>query len=269
MRRLGRSLSQTALRRARLSRANQPEPPVLKSQLESVRSAIELGIYNHCDEQPIQNTDIFLLRMVLHNHTNANAIRILAPLVRPLQTNPAVWLLIVDAVLPEPGDDGCLDEALQRYRDLTMQEVFNTRERSLTEFQRLLDVISDSARQLVVKNLRRSPASALSVIDVSIIPTRTDTSRLVIDNTGGRIASLPIPDDVYFCQDKGCMGMAEYYQEESRTGMATKQKQTRELPQNLSQKPGNWKGVRQQVWLLLLGLFICPTSMLLAVVIVV
>ncbi|KAL4751922.1 O-methyltransferase-domain-containing protein [Aspergillus terricola var. indicus] len=139
----------------------------LKSQLESVRSAIELGIHNHCDEQPIQHADVYLLRMVLHNHTDANAIRILAPLVRPLRTNPAARLLIADTVLPEPGDVGCLDEALQRYRDLTMQQVFNTRERSLAEFQRLLDAVSDSAGQLVVENIRRSPGSALSVIEVS------------------------------------------------------------------------------------------------------
>jgi 6-hydroxytryprostatin B O-methyltransferase len=139
----------------------------LKSQVETIRTAIELGIYDHYSPQPVQHANVYLLRMVLHNHTDANAMRILAPLVLPLRTNPAARLLIVDTVLPEPAQVGCLDEALQQYRDLTMQQVFNTRKRSLVEFHRILDAASDSTGRLVVKNICRTPRSALSVMEIA------------------------------------------------------------------------------------------------------
>lgn len=105
--------------------------------------------------------------MVLHNHVDANAIRILTPLVQPLRSNPTARLLIIDTVIPEPGQVGVLDDALQRYRDLTMRQVFNTKERDLTEFQRILDATSDGAGRLAVQKVRKSPGSALSVIEVA------------------------------------------------------------------------------------------------------
>ncbi|KAJ5151389.1 uncharacterized protein N7482_010641 [Penicillium canariense] len=139
----------------------------IKSQPEPIRSAIEVASHDHYSSQPIQNANVYLLRMVLHNHSDANATRVLASLVQPLRANPAARLLIIDTVLPEPGQAGVMDDALQRYRDLTMQQVFNTKERDLAEFQQILDAAGDGAGGLVVQNVRRSPGSALSVIEVA------------------------------------------------------------------------------------------------------
>ncbi|KAJ6127770.1 hypothetical protein N7471_008987 [Penicillium samsonianum] len=139
----------------------------LKSQPGPIHSAIETTVYDHYSPQPIQNANVYLLRMVLHNHVDDNAIRILTPLVQPLRSNPTARLLIIDTVIPEPGQVGVLDDALQRYRDLTMRQVFNTKERDLTEFQRILDATSDGAGRLAVQKVRRSPGSALSVIEVA------------------------------------------------------------------------------------------------------
>lgn len=139
----------------------------LKLQPEPVRSAIDVSVHDHFNSQPVQNADVYLMRMVLHTYGDDTAIRILAPLVQPLRSNPDARLLIVDTVLPEPGQVGALDDALQRYRDLTMHQVFNTKERDLSEFQRLLDAVSDEQGQLVIQNIRRSPGSALSTIEIA------------------------------------------------------------------------------------------------------
>ena len=81
----------------------------------------------------------------------------------------------MDTVLPEPGSVGAVDEALMRYRDLTMMQVFNTKERELGEFRQLFDKASsavnvsanDGEGELVLKKLGRPVGSALSMMEVA------------------------------------------------------------------------------------------------------
>lgn len=87
----------------------------------------------------------------------------------------------MDTVLPDPGSVGAVDEALMRYRDLTMTQVFNTKERELGEFEELFEKASSTENgngngngngnerkgRLVLKKTRRAVGSALSMMEVA------------------------------------------------------------------------------------------------------
>ncbi|KMU79287.1 aflatoxin biosynthesis protein [Coccidioides immitis RMSCC 3703] len=122
---------------------------LLRSQPENVRKRITTAAHRALEPQTVTNADVYLLRMVLHNHTDDEASRILANLVPALKQNPSARILIVDTLLPEPGSIGIVDEGLARYRDMTMMEVFNTKERDRQEFEDILNKASDGEGKLV------------------------------------------------------------------------------------------------------------------------
>ena len=78
----------------------------------------------------------------------------------------------MDTVLPDPGTVGAVDEALMRYRDLTMIQVFNAKERELGEFEELFEKASSASNgkggegRLMLKKMRRDVGSALSMMEV-------------------------------------------------------------------------------------------------------
>lgn len=81
----------------------------------------------------------------------------------------------MDTVLPNPGSVGAVDEALMRYRDLTMMQVFNTKERELGEFEELFEKASSAGNgngnggegRLVLKKMGRAVGSALTMMEVA------------------------------------------------------------------------------------------------------
>lgn len=147
----------------------------LRAKPESIRSRIGLSAYNHnVSLQPVKDANVYMLRMILHNQTDADATRVLANMLPVLKANMAARLLIVDTVLPEPGSAGILDEALERYRDLTMKQNFNTTEREVNEWHSLLEKVGDGAGRLSICNIEKSPGSALSCIEVAYQPYDND-----------------------------------------------------------------------------------------------
>ena len=102
-------------------------PNLSNAQPPAIRNRIKIFPHNFFQPQPIRNVNVYLMRMVLHNHTDTEAVEILSSLVPALKSSPSARLLIMDTVLPDPGSVGVVDEALMRYRDVTMAQVVNTR----------------------------------------------------------------------------------------------------------------------------------------------
>ena len=150
-------------------------PNLSNAQPPAIRNRIKMFPHDFFQPQPIRNVNVFLMRMVLHNHTDTEAIEILSNLVPALKSSPSTRLLIMDTVLPDPGSVGAVDEALMRYRDLTMAQVFNTKERELGEFKELLEKASSAGNTnagegdggLVLKRVARAVGSALSMMEVA------------------------------------------------------------------------------------------------------
>lgn len=155
-------------------------PNLSNAQPKAIRNRIKTFPHNFYQAQPIRNANVYLMRMVLHNHTDAESVEIISNLVPALKSSPSARLLIMDTVLPEPGTVGAVDEALMRYRDLTMTQVFNTKERELGEFEELLENASSAGNgnggegRLVLKKVGRAVGSALSMIEVAWESTLTN-----------------------------------------------------------------------------------------------
>lgn len=90
-------------------------------------------------EQPsaIHGVDVFLLRAILHNWSDKCAIRILRNLIPAMK--PGSKIIINDIVIPEPGTVPPMFERPLRTGSLMMDVHFNSNDRELADFGRLVE----------------------------------------------------------------------------------------------------------------------------------
>lgn len=75
---------------------------ILSRHSEEIRSRITVHGHNFFTPQPISYGRVYLLRMILHDWPDAEALTILANHLEVLKANPASRLVIMDTVLPVP-----------------------------------------------------------------------------------------------------------------------------------------------------------------------
>lgn len=87
--------------------------------------------------QSVVDGDVYLLRMIIHDWPDVEAMKILTNLKAALK-KPGARIIIMDTVLPEPGSIPALEERKLRVRDLTMVQVFNAKEREYEAWNQLI-----------------------------------------------------------------------------------------------------------------------------------
>ncbi|RSL83854.1 hypothetical protein BHE90_012770 [Fusarium euwallaceae] len=137
------------------ARARIPELP------EDVRSRIEILDYDFFTPQPVKGADVYLLRTIIHDWPDADAVKILRGIVEAM--GPSSRLLIMDMVLPKPGSGSRTFEAALRQKDLTMIQAFNAKERETEEWTDLLAKVG-----LTIRAIERPAGSELSVIEATL-----------------------------------------------------------------------------------------------------
>ncbi|UNI24284.1 hypothetical protein JDV02_010042 [Purpureocillium takamizusanense] len=151
----------------------------------SARSRISIQAHDFFTPQPVHGAAVYLLRMILHNWPDDKAISILQNLLPALAANPGPQgsrLLIMDTVLPLPA--GCssadaalvdpLEEAMLRARDLTMLEIFNSQERELGAWKRLIDEAwrtdpGNTGVRLELVGNKKPLGSNMNVLEVAVL----------------------------------------------------------------------------------------------------
>lgn len=103
---------------------------------DDILSRITFQGHDFMKPQPVVSGNIYLLRMILHDWPNHVATTILKNLVPVL--SKGTKLIIMDTVLPAPGQVPRSVERVIRVRDLTMMQVFNSHERDLEQWIALL-----------------------------------------------------------------------------------------------------------------------------------
>ncbi|KAF9886724.1 hypothetical protein FE257_011101 [Aspergillus nanangensis] len=81
--------------------------------------------------------DAYLLRQVLHDWNDADCTRIICQICSAMR--PSARLLVMDAVLPEPGEGSLQIERQLRGRDIIMYVSCAAKERSLAQIRRLVE----------------------------------------------------------------------------------------------------------------------------------
>ncbi|KAF4633859.1 hypothetical protein G7Y89_g4253 [Cudoniella acicularis] len=142
---------------------------VMKMDLESVlkgvhppsdvQERVTFSPHNFFEEQPIKDTDVYFLRWVLHDWSDAYAVNILRALVPALRKESRV--VINDAYLPEFGAISLYQQRFLRATDLTMKQIQNARERDRKDWEVLLREADELFHLIEIK----CPAgSALAII---------------------------------------------------------------------------------------------------------
>ncbi|KAF2234946.1 S-adenosyl-L-methionine-dependent methyltransferase [Viridothelium virens] len=148
-----------------------------KAAMESlpadVVSRLTFQGHDFTQPQPVPGADVYLLRMILHDWPDDEAIKILRHIVAVMDEKKS-RLLIMDTVLPKPGSVPVSIERIVRVRDLTMMQAFNSKERDLDDWTDLLGA-ADPRLQLV--RVVQPFGSAMSILEVALGLMGTEKSK--------------------------------------------------------------------------------------------
>jgi 6-hydroxytryprostatin B O-methyltransferase len=133
-----------------------------KSLPLEIGSRIEFQEHDFFLPQPIEDADVYLLRMIIHDWADEDAVRILKELAKVMKEGSRI--LIMDMVLPTPGEGSRTFEASLRQKDLMMRQVMNAREREVEDWQALIGKVDESLRIVAI---RRPEGSQHSVIEIT------------------------------------------------------------------------------------------------------
>ncbi|KAF8860485.1 S-adenosyl-L-methionine-dependent methyltransferase [Acephala macrosclerotiorum] len=136
---------------------------------EALSCRITFMNHSFFEPQVIKDADVYLLRMILHDWPDVEAVRILQNHVQVLRTRKA-RLVIMDTVLPTPGSVPSSEESLLRYRDLTMMQMFNSKERDLSDWMALCERLNVEDGRLILKNVEKPFGSVMSVMEIAYSP---------------------------------------------------------------------------------------------------
>ncbi|TVY19763.1 O-methyltransferase fsr2 [Lachnellula arida] len=138
-----------------------------RSQAESsfskeTAARIEFMEHDFFTEQPVKDADIYLLRMIIHDWPDADAVRILK-LLTTAMIKPGSRIVIMDMMLPPPGSRSRTLEAILRQKDLMMRQVLNAKEREAEDWHALIRAVEDG---LHINAIRCPEGSHHSIFEI-------------------------------------------------------------------------------------------------------
>lgn len=136
---------------------------LLKKQPSSVAERVSFRSHDFFHAQEVHGARVYLLRMILHDWAGPDAVKILANIAAAMSADST--LLIMDTVLPDPGDVPVTLERALRVRDLTMMQGFNSKERTLDDWTELL---AAADQRLLLVDVKRPVKSHMSLLSVSL-----------------------------------------------------------------------------------------------------
>ena len=121
---------------------------------------ISFQAYDMNVPQPAHGASVYLFRSVLLNWPDQYVIKFLQNLIPALE--PGAKIVINEGVLPRPGELGPWDEKIIRSLDLCMMTMFNSKERTVEEWEGLFRMADGRFR---IRGAERPRVSLLWVIE--------------------------------------------------------------------------------------------------------
>ena len=109
----------------------------------------------------MKDADVYLLRMIIHDWADSDAMRILKALAEVLKEGSRI--IIMDMVLPTPGTSSQTLEAALRQKDLMMRQVLKAKEREVEDWQALIHSVDE---KLQIVAIRRPEGSQHSIMEI-------------------------------------------------------------------------------------------------------
>ncbi|EED13972.1 hydroxyindole O-methyltransferase, putative [Talaromyces stipitatus ATCC 10500] len=118
--------------------------------------------------QPVHGADIYLLRWILHDWSDAYCVKILQNLIPALKQGARI--VVNDISIPEPGQLGIKAERDLRYMDISMKAFNNARERDVEAWESLFTEADSRFRFLGVS---MPPGARMSIIEAEWMGDKT------------------------------------------------------------------------------------------------
>lgn len=138
----------------------QPAKASLPAELSKRISFLEHDFH---ELQPAQvaSAEVFIMRFVLHDHSDKAAVRILRNIVPALKQGAK--LAVFDIIATAPGEGSALEERVVRSLDIEMLTMLNGKERDKSEWEELF---TRADKGLKVRRFALQKGSALGMIEV-------------------------------------------------------------------------------------------------------
>ena len=146
------------------------QPPI-PAQLQG---KVVFQAHDFFEPQPQDNNDVsvYLIRQCLQNWPDDKATLILKQLLPSIRANTEAKVVIMNVILPNPGEEGVgqRGKAVTRFRDMLGMQALGAKERGLEEWRALVDGVGDEdgVGVLEVKGVERPVGSVLGVIVVGL-----------------------------------------------------------------------------------------------------
>ncbi|OAP63231.1 hypothetical protein AYL99_02458 [Fonsecaea erecta] len=173
-----------------------------------LRPRVAFMAHDYFTPQPVRGAAVYFLRMVMHNHSDALAVRVLRQIVPAMA--PASRIVVMDQVMPPAV--GLLPEPLERIKrsqDLQMMLLLNAKERDEAEWADLFakageglvegvfaaaaaaagddaDAEAGKDKVLGIVAIRTPPGSMMSLIEVGFVDRAHNVQKSEAGNKDGQ-----------------------------------------------------------------------------------
>jgi 6-hydroxytryprostatin B O-methyltransferase len=136
---------------------------------EEFSGRVEVVAHDFFQEEDIRDGDVYLLRQIIHDWPDDSAVKILKNVVSALKKGSKI--VIMDQVVPAPGQRPRLEELTARTVDLVVMSHFNARERAMEDWEKLLSKVDPRLR---IKSVIQPEGSIMSVLEVVLDEERVN-----------------------------------------------------------------------------------------------
>ncbi|XXH00913.1 Pre-mRNA-splicing factor sap61 [Hypoxylon texense] len=131
---------------------------------EKAKTSIRFMAYDFFTPQTVEG-DVYLLRRILHHHSDQDAVRILQAQLCAVRKKPGARIVVMDNIAIHSGTLSTLEERKTRTLDIAMMALFNSVERDLEDWKELFHM-ADPGLKLV--NVTKPLGSALAVMELRL-----------------------------------------------------------------------------------------------------
>ena len=131
---------------------------------EQLKRRIRFEAHDFFTPQPVQGAAVYLLRSILHDHPDDEAIQILRNIVPAVNFQSRI--ICMDGVLPELNAMSKSAERDIRLMDIEMMSMLNARERELADWKALFAAADE---RLKLRNVVAPPGSVNAVMEVVLL----------------------------------------------------------------------------------------------------
>ncbi|KAF1843483.1 S-adenosyl-L-methionine-dependent methyltransferase [Cucurbitaria berberidis CBS 394.84] len=145
----------------------QDRPEIIALAPKTAYKNVQFQEHDFFAPQPVKDADVYFFRFILHDWPTKYCIKILQALIPALKRGARV--ILMDAIVPEPGVLSPFQERSIRDYDMVMKMLFNAKERTEIDWRKLIGDADEGGRFEVIHVLR---------------PVRSQLGFLVIEWTG-------------------------------------------------------------------------------------